>query len=183
MKVQLEELLENLKQKQEKERQFAIKQKNNIDINSKYEIDYTYGYQPATSAYIPLPPFEIINAFYLTNLPPPLNYVNKFDQEEKRMNDRLIKAEKLQKELEDEERGIYKSSDQRDQEQEEINYSDTEIVSISFVDRNGYADIVNSYFDPKIYFGGHPAIVCEFYAPIIKVETAQNALVKFALEV
>ncbi|KAA6353099.1 MAG: hypothetical protein EZS28_051374, partial [Streblomastix strix] len=47
-------------------------------------------------------------------------------------------------------------------------YTNNETLSIRFVNRNGYASMVSSFFDPKVYFGGHPAIICEFYAPVVK---------------
>ncbi|KAA6394161.1 MAG: hypothetical protein EZS28_010313 [Streblomastix strix] len=158
---------------------------NMSNIDNKPRIDYTYGYSLPTGPYIQLPPFQILNAFYLTNLPPSLNYVNKFEQEEKRMNLKQKKAEQQQK---DQEQGINEEPNQigdelKQFEDQELTLLESEVVSISFVDRNGYSDTINSYFDPKIYFGGHPAIVCEFYAPHIKMETIENALMKNALAV
>ncbi|KAA6399784.1 MAG: hypothetical protein EZS28_004684, partial [Streblomastix strix] len=42
--------------------------------------------------------------------------------------------------------------------------------------------MISTFFDPKIYFGGHPAIICEFYAPILTKDTTETALKKYAVD-
>ncbi|KAA6386076.1 MAG: hypothetical protein EZS28_018397, partial [Streblomastix strix] len=53
-----------------------------------------------------------------------------------------------------------------------------QLIGIAFVDRNGYAAQFTSYIDPQVVFGPHPAIIAEFYSPIIHHSTKENLMAK-----
>ncbi|KAA6392592.1 MAG: hypothetical protein EZS28_011882 [Streblomastix strix] len=111
---------------------------------------------------IPLPPFQVINEYYITPLPPPLNIT-------------IENNKKFQK--------IGEKKKDKKNERDDKNFTESETISISFVNRNGFASMTSTFFDPKIYFGGHPAVICEFYAPIITQDTTQTSIMKFAGEI
>ncbi|KAA6368994.1 MAG: hypothetical protein EZS28_035479, partial [Streblomastix strix] len=137
--------------------------------NRKPQIDITRGFSFPVSPQLQMPPYPVISEYYTTTLPPPINVATQQNQlnnlQEEFMND----EEKMKKQI-------------------AKMYTNNETLSISFVNRNGYGSMVSSFFDPKVYFGEieiqlilfiyqlyqisqqlrRPAIICEFYAPIVK---------------
>ncbi|KAA6398134.1 MAG: hypothetical protein EZS28_006340, partial [Streblomastix strix] len=49
-----------------------------------------------------------------------------------------------------------------------LSSQENDIIDISFVNKDQQTASVDTFFDPRIYFEGHPAIICEFYTPILK---------------
>ncbi|KAA6392955.1 MAG: hypothetical protein EZS28_011520 [Streblomastix strix] len=133
-------------------RNFDVNIEPNDEVSRIPRVDFTRGFHFPVQPMIPLPPYQVINQFYTTPLPPPLNDCIKADKEVKAMQDLKLGLDY----------------------QQNIQYN-SEIISVSFVDTNGYGNLISTFFDPKLYFGGHPAIVCEFYAPIVRNDTS-NAL-------
>ncbi|KAA6363049.1 MAG: hypothetical protein EZS28_041424, partial [Streblomastix strix] len=117
--------------------------------NRKPQIDITRGFSFPVSPQLQLPPYPVISEYYTTPLPPPINVATEQNQ-----------LNNLQEE--------YHNDEEKKKKQIAKMYTNNETLSISFVNRNGYASMVSSFFDPKVYFGGRPAIICEFYAPIVK---------------
>ncbi|KAA6382019.1 MAG: hypothetical protein EZS28_022454, partial [Streblomastix strix] len=131
-----------------------------IDFSSNsLLVDITKGFSFPVSPYIQLPPYQVIQQYYTTKLPPPLNeclllneFYNNGQGDQQRNNNQSKKKQKI---------GL-------------MQQIPNEIISISFVNRVSFANVDSSFFDPKIYYGGHPAIICEFYAPIIQNENTSD---------
>ncbi|KAA6382119.1 MAG: hypothetical protein EZS28_022354, partial [Streblomastix strix] len=156
-KEQLKDIQNKIKEKQKKEDEMNP----NYECNKKPNVDLTYGFSFPVQPQIPLPPFQVINEYYTTPLPLPINVLNEMNKN-KQKNQLKRKDEK--------------------KEEVDKNFTEYETISISFVNRNGYANMISTFFDPKIYFGGHPAIICEFYAPILTKDTTETALKKYVDE-
>ncbi|KAA6362751.1 MAG: hypothetical protein EZS28_041722, partial [Streblomastix strix] len=117
--------------------------------NRKPQIDITKGFSFPVSPQLQLPPYPVISEYYTTPLPPPINVATEQNQ----LNNQQEQ---------------YHNDEEKRKKQIAKMQTNNETLSISFVNRNGYASMVSSFFDPKVYFGGRPAIICEFYAPIVK---------------
>ncbi|KAA6394609.1 MAG: hypothetical protein EZS28_009865, partial [Streblomastix strix] len=165
---ELKYVINNLKDKTKREHILD----DDYYVKKKPKIDVTQGFSFPAPPLFSLPPSQIISQYYCTPLPPPLNISIQLHKR----NESKSKS-KQDDDKQDQNNDKKDDKNKKGDEDEDIA---SEIVSISFVNRNGFSDTIFSYFDPSVYFGGHPAVICEFYAPIIKVESSETAMKKYA---